>query len=89
MIAGLLILGIIGAEVPELLSLVDNTSNDFVVRKIDKGGGAPALAIATNASPLLDTKHFGRDPWANGAGIFLGADVISCDLFLLHSVLRR
>ena len=86
---GLLILGIVGAELPELLSLVDNTSNDFVVRKIGQGAGTARLAIAVHASALPDTRHFLGDTSANRLATFVGRELISSELFLLHSVLRR
>jgi hypothetical protein len=86
---GLLILGIVTAELPELLSLVDNTSNDFVVRKIGQGGGTPRLATAVHASALPDRKGFGCHTTANCLAALVGTETISGDLFLLHSVLRR
>ena len=88
-LTGLLILGIVAAELPELLSLVDNTSNEFVVRKIGQAGRTPGLAIAVQAFALPDRKNFGFDTSANCLATFVGSELISSDLFLLHSVLRR
>jgi len=89
MVASLLILGILAAELPELLSLVDNTSNDFVIRKVGRAEYAPPLTAASYISLLPEMKHFGRAACAYGAADFVGAEAISSDLFVLHSVLRR
>jgi len=86
---GLLIVGIVAAELPELVSLVDNTSNDFVVRKIGQGGGTPRLAVAVHASALPDRKDFESNASANCLATFVGSELISSELFLLHAALRR
>jgi hypothetical protein len=39
----LVMFGIVGGEFPELLSLTDNTSNDFTVRKTNTSSQPPSL----------------------------------------------
>ena len=58
-IASLLILSAVGAELPELLSLVDNTSNDFVIQKTGPGGATSRLAVTLHAILPPDTTCFG------------------------------
>ena len=87
--ASLLVLGIVGAELPELLSLVDNTSNDFMLRKVGRAEGARPFAAASHGSLLPDTRNLGCGTRSYGRAAVLGAELVSFDLFVLHSVLRR
>lgn len=87
-VASLLVLGIVGAELPELLSLVDNTSNDFMVRKVGREGARP-FAAASHGSLLPDTRNLDCGTRTYGAAAVLGTELVSFDLFVLHSVLRR
>jgi len=87
-VACLLILGIVVGELPELVSLADNTSNDFVIRKAGRAECAPTLTVANHSSFLPEMKQFVRDT-AHCAATSVGAELISSDLVLLHSVLRR
>lgn len=87
-VASLLILGAVGAELPELLSLVDNTSNDFVIQKTCSVGTSPRLAVALHVIFPLHTKCLGCRAFdCDSANIFRAA-VVSSEVFLLHSVLR-
>ena len=89
-IASLLLLGIVGAELPELLSLVDNnTSNDFMVRKVGRAESARPFAAASHGSLLPDTRNLGCGTRTHGRAAVLGTELVSFDLFVLHSVLRR
>jgi len=88
-VASLLVLGIVAAEVPELLSLVDNTSNDFMVRKIGHAECARPLTAASHGSLLPDLKNFACETSAFCTATVGGAESISFDLLALHSVLRR
>jgi len=88
-LGSLLILGILSAELPELMSLLDNTANDFVVRKIGRRESATRLALAGYDSVLPAVKHFEYDRCADPAVTFVRAKVASPELFVLHSVLRR
>jgi hypothetical protein len=87
-IASLLILGVVGAELPELLLLVDNTSNDFVLQKTGRGGGTPRLAVTTNVILPLNTNCFGRCSFHCDAADIFRTALISSEIFLLHSALR-
>jgi len=88
-VASLLILGIVGAEIPELLSLVDNTFNDFMVRKVGRAECARPLAPASPSSLLPDTRNLGCGTRTHGLATVVGAESVSFDLVVLHSVLRR
>lgn len=46
-IVGLLLCGLMAVELPELLSLTDNTSNDFTVRQAPAPQGTPNLRAAS------------------------------------------
>jgi hypothetical protein len=88
-VASLLVLGIVAAEVPELLSLVDNTSNDFMVRKIGRAECSRPLTVASHGSLWPDPKNFACETTAFSAATLVGAELISFDFLALHSVLRR
>ena len=87
-LASLLVLGVVAAELPELMSLADDTSNDFVIRKASHGN-APSVAAPTHSFHQAATKPFVRDARNECAGSVVVAEVDSSELFLLHSVLRR
>ena len=87
-VATLLIVGIFTAELPELVSLLDNTSNDFVTRKVSRGERAPTLTMASHGAVLPDTKPPGYERRAGFVATFVGPEAISSDLLVLHSVLR-
>ena len=88
-VASLLVLGIVGAELPELLSLVDNTSNDFMVRKIGRAECVRTLTAASHGSLLPDTKNLACGTRTYGETTVVGAKSASFDLVVLYSVLRR
>jgi len=85
----LLLCGIVGGEFPELLSLIDNTSNDFTVRKTN-----------STVSPLpRDAGRYGRvsDVEPNSAAHdgtfsrfspFEKAELVPSDVSILYSILR-
>jgi hypothetical protein len=81
--------GIVAAELPELLSLEDNTSNDFTICKAGSAECASMLS-AVNPGPirlnLEDSEYGKRIRWA---ATFEGTKPKSTDLFVFHSVLRR
>jgi len=87
-IASLLILSAVGAELPELLSLVDNTTNDFVIQKTGPGSGTSRLAVTLPAILPPDTKCLGAPAFNCDAATVFRTAIISSELFLLHSVLR-
>jgi hypothetical protein len=86
-VASLLLIGIVAAEFPEFLTLVDDTSNDFVVRKADNGTCAATLASQAFSRPEL--KYFDCDRCDESVINFVVAEPGSSELFLMHSVLRR
>jgi hypothetical protein len=89
LVASLLILGIVAVELPELVSLVDDTSNDFVVRKAGHGENASTVTAPTHSLLTLEAKYFGCAGRHEYAPDFVVAEVVASELFLLHSVLRR
>jgi len=84
----LLLCGIVFAETPELLSLTDNTSNDFTIRKAGSRECTLKLSAAMHKSAPLDIS-FACGPSIHCALTFLGAETTSSDLLVLHSALRR
>jgi hypothetical protein len=88
LLASLLILGVVAAELPELFSLVDDTSNDFVVRKASHGD-APTVNAPSHSSHQPGIRHILSDARDECAAGFVVAQPVPSELFLLHSVLRR
>jgi len=83
----LLLCGIVSAELPELLSLTDNTSNDFTTRKAGSQECKSILSATIHKSIPLDSFECGAD--THCAVIFLATETTFSDLLAPHSVLRR
>src|SRR5215472_15070723 len=84
----LLLCAIVAGELPELLSLTDNTTNDFTVR----GARSAVPAVRLNASqngrvadqdsaPALDFLSLRESPYEK-------AELAPSDILILHSILR-
>ena len=89
LVASLLILGIVAAELPELVSLVDDTSNDFVVRKASHAECTPTVTTPTHDLFTFEVRPFESGARHECATGFLVSEAVPAELFLLHSVLRR
>ncbi len=76
---------IVSAEVPELLSLTDNASNDFTIHKTTTREVAQALNAVAHTPVLLGIEPTERTTCVLFA---LTAETPSSQLFLLNSVLR-
>jgi hypothetical protein len=87
-VASLLILGVVTAELPELLSLIDDTTNDFVVRKAGHGE-TQTLTAPSHSDLRSEIAPFAWDGRDEGATSAVVAPLTLTELFLLHSVLRR
>ena len=85
----LLLGAIVAAEVPELLCLTDETSNDFSVRKASGRAVTPTLSAVKQRSAILDTENFEHKGCACDARIFRDTQIVLSDLFVLHSVFRK
>lgn len=88
-IVSVLLCGIVAAELPELLTLTDNTSNDFTIHKSGLAERAPKLSVANHLPIRLhgqDSESGARVCWADAFG---DAGPPSAELFVLNSVLRR
>jgi len=83
-----LLCGIVSSELPELLSLTDNTSNDFTIRKASGRECTPTLSASIHKSAPLDTKNSECSSCAHCAPMLVATETVS-DLLVLHSVLRR
>jgi hypothetical protein len=87
--ASVFLLGIVVNELPELLTLSDNTSNDFAMRKAGAAEFASMLSTANHRPLPLNMKgpEYGTDiRWAPALE---DPKPASSDLFFLYSVLRR
>ena len=73
------------AEVPELMSLTDNVSNDFTIHKTGNREFAKALNAASHIHFLRDAERFER---ATSASFVANPETPASPLFLLGSVLR-
>lgn len=87
--ASVFLLGIVATELPELLTLSDNTSNDFAMRKAGSAECASMLSTANHRPMSLNMKdsEYGTD--IRCAPALEDPKPASSDLFFLHSVLRR
>ena len=86
--ASVFLLGIVATELPELLTLSDNTSNDFAMRKAGTAEFASMLSTANHTLLPLNMKgpEYGADiRWAPALE---DPKPATSDLFCLHSVLR-
>ena len=85
----LLLCGIVAEEFPELLSLTDDTANDFTVRRVDPVV-SPSLLVARRHVRQVD---IGSNTYAPEL-LFLSARpfertvLILSGAFILHSILR-
>jgi hypothetical protein len=84
-----LLCGIASAEIPELLSLIDNTSNDFTISKAGRQQCTPTLSERTSNSVPLDRQNFACGAHPHCAPTVVGAETTSSDLFVLYSDFRR
>jgi hypothetical protein len=84
-----LLCGIASAEIPELLSLIDNTSNDFTISEAGRQQCTPTLSEGTSNSVPLDKQNFECGAHPHCSPTVVGAATISSDLFVLYSDFRR
>ena len=86
--AGVFLLGIVATEFPELLTLSDNTSNDYAMSKAGSAEIASMLSTANHRPMPLNMKdsEYGTD--IRRAPALEDPKPASSDLFFLHSVLR-
>ena len=85
-IASTLLCCMVVSELPELLSLADNASNDFSIRTSDS---APILSVANQTPIPVDMRDFESGTHLCRAGTFGRAKPSSSESFDLHLVLRR
>jgi len=85
----LLLCAIVAAEVPELLRLTDETSNDFTMRKASGREVIPTLSAAIHRSDILDGENCNHKRCAGDARVFKCPEIVFSDLFVLHSVFRK
>jgi hypothetical protein len=85
----ILLCGIVASEFPELLSLTDNTANDFTIGKTNTEGlhalpdarGPVRIADINSSVPAATLLHSPLIPFEKAAPV-------PSELFILHSVLR-
>lgn len=81
----LLFCAVLCAEVPELMSLTDNVSNDFTIHKTGNREFAKALNAASHIHLLRDAERFERPSCAS---FLANPETPASPLFQLRSVLR-
>jgi hypothetical protein len=82
----LMLCGIVAGEFPELLSLTDNATNDFTVRKADPAV-APTLVHARHVRKA-DIDSYTCALEFSRASSFETAELVPSRAFILHFVLR-
>jgi hypothetical protein len=83
----LLLCGIVAGEFPELLSLSDNTANDFTVRRTDSVV-SPALLGASTHVRKADINSSTCELHFSRVSPFEKAELVPSAAFTVHSVLR-
>lgn len=84
----MLLCGTAVAELPELLSLADNASNDFTIIKAGFAECVPVASAVNHELPPLYANDSGRAN-IHLLAAFDGARPASANLLVLLSVLRR
>jgi hypothetical protein len=88
-LASLLLIGIVSSEFPELLSLTDNTANDFAVLKANT---VVSRTLPAAGRPFrfadIDSSHAGSTLHSSALITFEKAAPHSSELFFLYPVLR-
>lgn len=85
----LLLCGIVGGEFPELLSLIDNTSNDFTVRKTNSMVSfLPRDASRHDRVSDLEPTIAAHDGTFSRFSPFEKAELVPSDVSILYSILR-
>ena len=87
-IVSVLLCGIVAAELPELLSLTDNTSNDFTICKVNSSLLPIAHSVQNVQKAAIDLKDSSHNSLFLHLAPFVGAELIPALLFILHSILR-
>ena len=88
-IVSLLLCGIVAAELPELLSLTDNTSNDLTICKVSSSLLPTAQSVQNVQEAAIDSKNSSHNSLFLRLGPFVEAELIPVLLFILNSILRR
>ncbi len=85
----LLLCGIVAAEFPELLSLTDDTANDFTARRADSVV-SPTLVHASRhvRKADIDSYTYAPELFFSRVSPFDKAESVPSGAFILHSVLR-
>jgi len=86
--ASVFLLGIVATELPELLTLSDNTSNDFAMRKAGAAEFASMLSTVNHRALPLNIKGLEHVTEIRWAPALEDPKPASPDLSSLHSVLR-
>ena len=85
----LLLCGIVGGEFPELLSLTENTSNDFTVRKTNSMvSSLPRDASRHDRVSDLEPIIAAHDGTFSRFSPFEKAGLAPPDVFILYTILR-
>lgn len=87
--ASVFLFGIVATELPELLTLSDNTSNDFAMRKVGSAACATMVSPVNHRPMPLSMKDSESALDIRRAAALEDPKPASSDLFSFHSVLRR
>ena len=88
-VACLLLCGVLTSEIPELVSLTDDTSNDFSIRKFGGRESATMLSSAIHESVPLDARKSECEARALCLRSSIPPEMNPADLLELHCVFRR
>jgi hypothetical protein len=86
--ASVFLLGIFATELPELLTLSDNASNDFAMRKAGATEFVSTTSAASQAGLQLNLIGPEYRTDLRCASVFEDSKPASSNLFFLHSVVR-
>jgi hypothetical protein len=80
---------IVFGECPELLSLTDNTSNDFAIRRAASAEGVHVMSAAKHGSIAIFARAVEGVPAELRKSTVQDNSPTRCALFIVNSVLRR
>jgi hypothetical protein len=85
----LLLCGILSSEIPELLCLMDNTSNDFTVQQTISGESGRVLRVTMPVATPIAVRLAEHEEMQFWTVTKEGSSLEHLGLFILHSILRR
>jgi hypothetical protein len=88
-IACVLVCGVFASEIPEEITLTNDTSNDFILRSPTILNGLQAIRVARQDAGFFQSSPAPDSSVQFSAFVFDDPSPVGQALFILHSALRR